>query len=80
VTAKHEHTWVNTPSGVLCTGCKEKIEAPECAHEYRFDRIEETGQSMRKAILVCKLCDREQAVLTNRTDEEIRAEIEKADA
>lgn len=82
MTAAHEHTWVNTPSGVTCTTCPAKIEAPECDHTYRLDRIEayagSSSGSLRKAILVCTECEYEQGRLTNRTDDEIAAEVAAA--
>lgn len=76
--SEHEHTWVNTATGVLCTSCKASIDAPACEHEFRFDRIEDTGQSVRKAILVCTVCGHEQGMLTTRTDAEIAAEVAAA--
>lgn len=76
MTAAHEHTWVNTATGVLCTSCKETIDAPPCEHSYVFDRIEDTGQSVRKIHMTCSVCGHDRAVLTTKSDAQIMAEVE----
>ena len=50
----------------------------DCDHLFTLDRIEgsDGNAAVRTAWLRCTLCDQSQAVLTQRTDAEIQAELE----
>ena len=51
----------------------------DCTHEFTLESIENPsgakGQGIRTIWLLCSLCAHRQARLTNRTDDEIYAEI-----